>query len=164
MSIPMLSIEQRSNRISSRHALGETENLPVADGTVDALISNCVINLSPNKKRVFKEAFRVLKPNRKLVVSDIILLRKLPEIIIRNSQAYIGCTSGAKMKRKYLQMIKNAGFQEVKIVEEKHFYIENMGNDPTIQTLIKTTKASAEEIKRIASAITCIRVSGIKPK
>jgi len=66
--------------------LGEIENLPVADGTVDVIISNCVINLSPDKKRVFKEAFRVLKPNGRLMVSDIVLLKKLPENIRKNIQ------------------------------------------------------------------------------
>ncbi len=101
--------------------LGEIENLPVANGMVDVIISNCVINLSPDKKRVFEEAFRVLKPNGRLMVSDIVLLKKLPEIIKKNVQAYIGCLSGAEMKDKYLQMIKDAGFQKVKVNEENYF-------------------------------------------
>jgi len=143
--------------------LGEIENLPVADGTVDVIISNCVINLSPNKKRVFEEAFRVLKPNGRLMVSDIVLLKKLPETIRKNVQAYIGCLSGAEMKDRYLQMIKDAGFQEVKIIEENYFPVENMANDPTAQAIIKTSEIPAEKIKKIANTVASVKVSGVKP-
>ena len=101
--------------------LGEIENLPVPDGTVDIVISNCVINLSPNKRKVFEEAFRVLKPKGRLMVSDIVLLKELPEIIKKNVQAYIGCVAGAEMKNKYLKLIENAGFQKVKVIEESLF-------------------------------------------
>jgi arsenite methyltransferase len=143
--------------------LGEIENLPVADGTVDVVISNCVINLSPNKKRVFEEAFRVLKPNGRLMVSDIVLLKKLPEIIRKNVQAYVGCISGAEMKDKYLQMIRDAGFHEVKIIEENHFPVENMANDPTAQAIAKTSEIPAEKIREIANTVASVKVAGIKP-
>jgi len=86
--------------------LGEIENLPVGDNTVDAIISNCVINLSPNKGRVFEEAFRVLKLGGRLMISDIVLLKGLPEVIKKNVKAYIGCVSGAMMKDKYLKLMK----------------------------------------------------------
>jgi len=144
--------------------LGEIENLPVADGKVDVVISNCVINLSPNKKRVFEEAFRVLRPNGRLMVSDIVLLKKLPEIIRKNVQAYIGCLSGAEMKDRYLQMIKEAGFQEVKIIEENYFPVENMANDPTAQAIAKTKEIPAEKLKKIANTVASVKVSGVKPK
>ncbi len=143
--------------------LGEIENLPVADNTVDVIISNCVINLSPNKKRVFEEAFRALKPNGRLMVSDIVLLKKLPETIRKNVQAYIGCLSGAEMKNKYLQMIKDAGFQEVKIIEENYFPVENMANDPTAQAIVKTSEIPAEKLKKIANTVASVKVSGVKP-
>jgi ubiquinone/menaquinone biosynthesis C-methylase UbiE len=142
--------------------LGEIENLPVADGTVDVIISNCVINLSPNKKRVFEEAFRVLKSNGRLMVSDIVLLKKLPEIIRKNVQAYIGCLSGAEMKSKYLQMIEDAGFQEVKVIEENRFPVENMARDPTAQAIVKTLKITAEKAKKIANIVASVKVSGFK--
>jgi len=144
--------------------LGEIENLPVADGKVDVVISNCVINLSPNKKRVFEEAFRVLRPNGRLMVSDIVLLKKLPEVIRKNVQAYIGCLSGAEMKDRYLQMIKEAGFQEVKIIEENYFPVENMANDPTAQAIAKTKEIPAEKLKKIANTVASVKVSGVKPK
>jgi arsenite methyltransferase len=143
--------------------LGEIENLPVADGTVDVVISNCVINLSPNKRRVFEEAFRVLKPNGRLMVSDIVLLKELPEIIRNSVQAYIGCISGAVMKNKYLQLIRNAGFQQVKIIEENHFPIENMPNDPTAQAIVKNSDISAEKATKIANIVESVKVSGLKP-
>jgi arsenite methyltransferase len=144
--------------------LGEIENLPVADGTIDVIISNCVINLSPDKKRVFEEAFRVLKPNGRLMVSDIVLHRKLPEIIKKNVQAYIGCLSGAEKKDKYLQMIEDAGFQKVKVIEENFFPIENMANDPTAQAIAKTKEIPTEELKKIANTVASVKVSAIKPK
>jgi SAM-dependent methyltransferase len=144
--------------------LGEIENLPVADGKVDVVISNCVINLSPNKKRVFEEAFRVLRPNGKLMVSDIVLLKKLPEIIRKNVQAYIGCLSGAEMKDRYLQMIIDAGFQEVKIIEENYFPVENMANDPTAQAIAKVKEIPAEKLKKIANTVASVKVTGVKPK
>jgi SAM-dependent methyltransferase len=143
--------------------LGEIENLPVADGTVDVVISNCVINLSPKKRRVFEEAFRVLKPNGRLMVSDIVLLKQLPEIIRKNVQAYIGCLSGAEMKNKYLQMIRDAGFQEVKVVEENYFPVENMANDPTAQAIVKTSEIPRDKIKKIANTVSSVKVYGVKP-
>jgi SAM-dependent methyltransferase len=142
--------------------LGEIENLPVADDTVDVIISNCVINLSPNKKRVFEEAFRVLRPNGRLMVSDIVLLNELPDSIIKNVQAYVGCISGAEMKDKYLRLIEDAGFEQVKVIEENRFPIENMANDPTAQAIVKTSKMPAEKIKKIANSVASIKVSAIK--
>jgi SAM-dependent methyltransferase len=154
---------RKGKRKNVEFRLGEIENLPVADSTVDVVISNCVINLSPNKKRVFEEAFRVLKPNGRLMVSDIVLLKKLPEIIRKNVQAYIGCISGAEMKEKYLQMIRDAGFHEVKIIEENYFPVENMANDPTAQAIVKTSEIPAEKIKEIANTVASVKVAGIKP-
>jgi len=143
--------------------LGEIENLPVADGTIDVVISNCVINLSPNKKRVFEEAFRVLKPSGRLIVSDIVLLKQLPRIIRENVQAYIGCLSGAEMKDKYLELIREAGFQEVRIVEEIPFAVEYMINDPTAKAIIKASKLSNEKIKKIGNSVASVNVFGTKP-
>ena len=144
--------------------LGEIENLPAADSSVDVVISNCVINLSPNKKRVFEEAFRVLKPNGRLMVSDIVLMKKLPEIIKKNIQAYIGCLSGAEKKDVYLKTIENAGFKEVKVVEENFFPIENMANDPTAQAIAKDKEMPVKELKSIANTVASVKVAAVKPK
>lgn len=142
--------------------LGEIENLPVADRTVDVVISNCVINLSQNKRRVFEEAFRVLKPDGRLMVSDIVLLKELPEVIKRNVEAYVGCLSGAIMKDKYIELIKQAGFQEVKIIEEATFPIEYMINDSTTQALIENSNIPFEKLKQIANSTANVKVYGIK--
>jgi len=155
---------RKGKRENVEFRLGEIENLPVADGTVDVVISNCVINLSPNKRRVFEEAFRVLKPNGRLLVSDIVLLRKLPEAIRKSVQAYVGCLAGAEMKDKYLQMIKDAGFQEVTVIEENFFPVEDMANDPTAQVIVKRSDIPVEEIKKVGNTVASIRVSGIKPR
>ncbi|MDH5596267.1 MAG: arsenite methyltransferase [Candidatus Bathyarchaeota archaeon] len=143
--------------------LGEIENLPVADNTVDVIISNCVINLSPNKRRVFKEAFRALKPGGRLMVSDIVLLKELPEAIKKSVKAYIGCLSGAAMKDKYIETIKEAGFQEVRIIEETCFPIEYMTNDPTAKAVMEDSGMSFEKVKEIANSAASIKVYGIKP-
>lgn len=103
--------------------LGEIENLPVADNSVDVVISNCVINLSPDKSRVFGEIYRVLRPGGRLMVSDIVLEKELPESLKDSSEAYCNCIAGAALKQDYLQVIQTAGFQNVKIVSETISYI-----------------------------------------
>jgi len=97
---------------------GEIEDLPLGDGTVDCVISNCVINLSVDKDRTFGEAFRVLKPGGRLMVSDIVLTKALPKEIVASVEAYTGCVSGAVLVDDYLSAIKKAGFGEVRIVAE----------------------------------------------
>ena len=101
--------------------LGEIENLPLADSTVDAVISNCVVNLSPDKARVFKEAYRVLKPGGRVMVSDIVLTRELPEDIRNSLAAYAGCVAGASLKEDYMATIAKAGFENVEIVSEQSY-------------------------------------------
>uniref|UniRef100_A0A7V0Z774 Arsenite methyltransferase n=1 Tax=candidate division WOR-3 bacterium TaxID=2052148 RepID=A0A7V0Z774_UNCW3 len=130
--------------------LGEIENLPIADNSCDIVISNCVINLSPDKRRVFAEAFRVLKPGGRLMISDIVLLKELPDFIKNSIEAYIGCLSGAIMKDEYIKTIKEAGFQDVKIIDETHFPIECMANDPTAKAIMENMKIPPEKISEIA--------------
>jgi len=144
--------------------LGEIENLPVADNSVDAVISNCVINLSPDKTRVFQESFRVLKPGGRLMVSDIVLLKELPDFIRNSIEAYVGCISGALMKDEYLKMIGEAGFQEVNIVDEMVFPIDCMTSDPIAQAIINQMNVPLEEIEDIADSVLTVKVHGIKPE
>jgi len=166
---PEMIDKARANARKGKYAkvefrLGEIENLPVADNTVDIIISNCVINLSPNKKRVFQEAFRALKPGGRLMVSDIVLTKPLPDVIKKNIEAYVGCLSGAEMKDKYLQLIEAAGFEQVKILEENRFPMEDIISDPTAQTIMKNSKISSQEIGKLANIVASVKVSGIKTK
>jgi SAM-dependent methyltransferase len=143
--------------------LGEIENLPVADNTANVVISNCVINLSPDKRRVFEEAFRALKLGGRLMVSDIVLLKDLPLVIRRSVQAYVGCLSGAVMKDEYLELIREAGFSKVKVIEEAHFPVEFMANDPTAKAVMKKSNIPTKSLNEIAYSVASVKVYGQKP-
>ena len=155
---------KKSNYENVEFRLGEIENIPAADNSVDVVISNCVINLSPDKSRVFSEAFRVLKPSGRLMVSDIVLLKELPDFIKNSIAAYVGCISGAMMKDEYLETIREAGFGEVKIVDETVFPIECMANDPTAKAIIDKVNLSEDEIRDTANLVVSVKVQGIKPE
>lgn len=144
--------------------LGEIENLPVADNFANAIISNCVINLVPDKKKVFRETFRVLKPGGRLMISDLVLLKELPDFIQNSIEAYVGCLSGAVMKDEYLNAIKAAGFKEVKVIDETHFPIELMASDETAKALVEEMKIPMEKLKDIAGSVVSVKVQGIKPE
>lgn len=121
--------------------LGEIENLPVADNSVDVIISNCVINLSPDKARVFKEAYRTLKPGGRVMVSDIVLLKELPESVRNDMAAWAGCVAGASQKEEYLATIAAAGFKDVEIISE----------------------VASARTGELAGAISSVKVSAVKP-
>ena len=142
--------------------LGEIENLPAADSSVDVIISNCVINLSTDKKRVFEEAFRVLSPNGRMMVSDIVLLKPLPKAVQENVEAYAGCIAGAEIKDKYLELIKQAGFQDIKVLEEKTYPLEYIISEDTLEKAIKLSSMTAEELKETAKSVVSVKVSAIK--
>jgi arsenite methyltransferase len=142
--------------------LGEIENLPVADNSIDVIISNCVINLAPNKKQVFEEAFRVLAPKGRLMVSDIVLLKELPESIRNNVEAYAGCISGAEIKNKYLELMRKAGFQEVKVIEEKTYPLDYIISESTLKEAIKMANMTEDEVKEAANIVVSIKVSAVK--
>jgi SAM-dependent methyltransferase len=157
---------ENARKVNSKNVefrLGEIENLPVADSSVDVVISNCVINLSPEKRRVFNEAYRALKPGGRLMVSDIVLLKELPDVLKNSIEAYVGCLSGALLKDEYIRTIKAAGFKDVRIIDEASFPMEFIANDPTAKEVIKNSKISPEKVREVASSIMSIKVYGIKP-
>ncbi len=143
--------------------LGEIEDLPVADGTVDAVISNCVINLSPDKPQVFREAFRVLRPGGRLMISDIVLLRELPDLIKHSVEAYTGCVAGAMLREEYLAAIRAAGFEDVRVLQETAFPIEDVTNDPILKAVIEDSRLSPEEIRTAASSVLSVSIAAVKP-
>lgn len=114
----------RGNYSNVEFRLGEIENLPVESGSVDVVISNCVINLSPDKRRVFDEAYRVLKPGGRLMVSDIVLDKELPESLRNSIEAYVSCVAGASPKSEYLDLIRASGFQNINIDGENILYVD----------------------------------------
>jgi arsenite methyltransferase len=142
--------------------LGEIENLPVADGTVDIIISNCVINLSIDKPRVFQEAFRVLKAGGRLMVSDIVLLKALPEALKESIEAYVSCVAGALPKDEYIKAIKDAGFKDVEIVSETSFPLDNFVDDPLAKSVMENSNITQTQVEALAATIASIKVSGIK--
>jgi ubiquinone/menaquinone biosynthesis C-methylase UbiE len=143
--------------------LGEIENLPVADNHVDMVISNCVINLAPAKERVFQEAFRVLKPGGRLMVSDIVLKKELPEEIRTSVAAYTACVAGAETRENYLGAIRGAGFQEVQILDETVFPTKVLANDPTAQDIVKNLKLTPQKARELGESVMSVKVSAVKP-
>jgi arsenite methyltransferase len=144
--------------------LGEIENLPVADCSVDVIISNCVINLAPDKRRVFSEAFRVLKPGGRVMVSDIVLLKELPEFLKDSVEAYVGCVAGASLKNDYLAAIESAGFKNIKINGESTFPLGDIISDPTAQLVIKELKVTEKTVNDFVNSVLSLKVSAIKPR
>jgi SAM-dependent methyltransferase len=143
--------------------LGEIENLPVADNSMDVIISNCVINLSNNKKRVFEEAFRVLKPGGRLMVSDIVVLKDLHDFIRESIDAYIGCVAGAMRKDEYLKAIRASGFEKVKVMSEDTYPLNDFIDDPAAKMIMTDLKITPEQVNNISDSIASVKVQGLKP-
>ncbi len=154
---------KRGNYSNVEFRLGEIENLPIADNTADIIISNCVINLSPNKQQVFNEAFRVLKPKGRLMISDMVLLKEIPKAIMDNVQAYIGCVAGAENKKEYLSQIKQAGFDNVQVVEETNLPYEALISDATAKQIMKKLNITKEKATELFGSVVSIKVSAAKP-
>ena len=102
-----------------RFLLGDIEKMPVPNATANVVVSNCVLNLVPDKKAVFSEIFRVLKPGGHFSISDIVLNGQLPPTIQRSAEMYAGCVAGAVQKEEYLNIIKEAGFEAISLQKEK---------------------------------------------
>ena len=143
--------------------LGEIENLPVADNTADVVISNCVINLSPEKQRVFKEAFRVLRSGGRLMISDMVLLKDIPKEVKKNMLAYVGCISGAEMKSAYIQMIEEAGFDKIEIVEETTLKPHQILSDATALSIMEELNLNREQAEEIVGSVASLKISAKKP-
>jgi ubiquinone/menaquinone biosynthesis C-methylase UbiE len=141
---------------------GIIEDLPVVDGSADALISNCVINLSPDKPRVFREAFRVLKPGGRLAVSDIVLSAPLPEPVRELATAWVGCVAGAMLERDYLAAIEAAGFVEVRVTRSSLApLVDSFRRDPIVQAALAAIGEAA--VAEAAASVWSVRVEAHKP-
>jgi len=142
--------------------LGEIEDLPVESEAVDIVISNCVINLSPHKDRVFQEAYRTLRPGGRIMISDIVLLEDLPRAVKTSVEAYVGCVAGASLKRDYLREIEQAGFRDVRVLEERVFFSTVSPQDPLIREILTKLDISPQELRRVAQNVVSINVTGTK--
>lgn len=143
--------------------LGEIEHLPVADGSVDCVISNCVLNLSPDKPQVWREIARVLKPAGRVAISDLVLLRELPQAVKADVEALVGCVAGAVQAAEIEQMARAAGLVAVRI-EAKPEYVAAMENasDPLYARIAAALPPGAKISDYVASADIRARKLGVK--
>jgi len=150
--------------------LGEIEHMPLPDECADVVISNCVINLSPQKQQVFDEAFRVLKPGGKLAVSDIVLLKALPESIRTDMAAWSSCVSGAVLEGEYLGAIKKAGFEKVKVEDRVVYTHEQLSSyiggasDPDAQAKAVTSFSGGRDRMDLSGLVASYRITAWKPQ
>jgi arsenite methyltransferase len=125
--------------------LGEIEHLPVADASVDVIISNCVINLSPNKAQVWREIARVLKPGGRVAVSDMALIKPLPPEVLKMAEALVGCVAGAALVSETGLMVKDAGLTDI-VLKTKPGYVEAMTGfeDPLYRKMLEHLPAGTK--------------------
>ena len=149
--------------------LGEIEHIPLPDDCADVVISNCVINLSPDKQQVFNEAFRILKPGGKLAVSDIVLLKDLPESIKGDMAAWSSCVAGAVLESDYLRGIENAGFAEAEVEDRAVYtheqlagYLQRPEASGTRQGAVRSFSGS-KDLMDLSGLVASSRISAVKP-
>ena len=136
--------------------LGEVENLPVENESVDVVISNCVLNLVPDKKKAFQEIFRILKPGGHFSISDIVIEGKLPQSALTAAELYAGCISGAVQREEYLTLIEQTGFKKIEILSSKKINIP----DSIMEEYLKPE--DMEELKKSKTEIQSITVRAVK--
>ncbi|MCK6536306.1 MAG: arsenite methyltransferase [Polyangiaceae bacterium] len=141
---------------------GVIEALPVVDGSVDVVISNCVINLSPDKPKVFREMFRVLKPGGRVAVSDICLTEPLPPDLASLAEAYVGCVAGALLEKDYVSAVRAAGFTSVTATSKSAApMFEALAEDPTMKPLIESI--GVERLRQVAETIRSVSLQAERP-
>ncbi len=164
MTPDMIDLARKNAKINNytnvEFRLGEIENIPAADNSVNLVMSNCVINLSPEKQKVFDEAYRVLKPDGRITISDLVLLKPLPKSIKNSKAALAGCVAGAVLKDKYLEYIMNAGFKEIEIVEETSTQTEEI--EQIASTVQEDDPSFSEHLENINELVQSITVVGVK--
>jgi SAM-dependent methyltransferase len=136
---------------------GHIEDLPVEDASVDVVISNCVINLSPDKPQVFREVYRVLKPGGRLIVSDIVLNRPLPESAKNDADLYAACIAGALVREEYFDAIHRAGFARVELLSDRTYAAAQVGGDPITAEVGASLEGAAASITVLAEKTAALR-------
>ena len=151
---------KRTGLTNIEFRLGEIEHLPIPDASVDVVISNCVINLSPDKPQVWREIARVLKPGGRVAVSDMVLLKPLPDSVRTAIEAYVGCIAGASLVDELRRMMVNAGLAKIRL-ERKEAYVATLtaGNDPLYQNMQSALPSGTTPTDVISS----MDISAVKP-
>jgi SAM-dependent methyltransferase len=159
MSEPMvLRARRNAEKLGLKNVefiLGEIESIPVADNTADVIVSNCVLNLVPSKQEAFRETYRILKSGGHFGISDIVLEGQLPPALIKEAALYAGCVSGALQETEYLDIIRSAGFTEIKVQKKRRLELP--------EDLLKRYGALATMQRADSPGIYSITVSGKKP-
>ena len=157
---------QKLNYYNVEFRQGDIEKMPVSANTADVIVSNCVLNLVPDKDEVFKEIFRVLKPGGHFSISDVVLIGNLPDALRKDAEMYAGCVSGAIQKEAYLELINTNGFSNVTLQKEKPINIpydilknylnkEELTNFKTGNTGIFSITVYAEKPKSCCGTVCC---------
>ncbi len=142
--------------------LGEIEHLPVEDESIDLVISNCVINLSPDKEQVFKEAYRVLRHGGGLMISDIVVTGALPDKVRESAAMYAGCIAGAVSQEEYVRLMEEAGFLEIEILESRRYPLEETACCAPGEELIEGLILTEEEMAAVGDVITSVKIRATK--
>jgi len=142
--------------------LGEIEHLPVEDESIDLVISNCVINLSPDKEQVFREAYRVLRHGGSLMISDIVLTGILPEKVSQSTAMYAGCIAGAVSQEEYVRLLKKVGFMAIEILESRPYPLEETACCAPDEKLSDGHAFTAEEVAAVAGAVASVKIQAKK--
>lgn len=153
---------QKGNYKNVEFINGDIENLPIADNSIDLVISNCVINLSSQKEQVFKEIYRVLKPGGRMMISDIVQLKELPKSVTESIDAHIACVAGSIQKETYINIIEKTGFSDIKIDRESIFPIDLLLSDPFIASFININNLTKEKEENISNSIASMSFSAFK--
>jgi len=157
---PTMISKARGNAVKGQYhhvefRLGEIEHMPVADNSVDVIISNCVINLSPDKRQVFSEAFRVLKPGGRLAISDVVASSELPDKMKADLALYSGCMAGASLIQDLQSILENQGFEKINIApkDESRDFIKDWAPGRGVEDYVLS--ATIEAIKPCGCGTSC---------
>ncbi len=155
--------QERTGLDNVEFRLGEIEHLPVADNSIDVVLSNCVINLSPDKPQVWSEITRVLKPGGRVAVSDMVLLQPLPETVNSMVEALVGCIAGASLRSDLEKMMAEAGLDNIHL-EAKHVYTDAMSGIDEFDPMRKTIMAELPNDAQLHDYITSMNIQASKPR